>query len=88
MKSLFFSTEELNKVLAELYNTNTVKVGFCEDMEIDVVEWYNDTLADVQDVTFFEELMVLLGKRYNTTIESYDVVELDELGVGYLFKLA
>lgn len=85
MNTLFFSTKALNKLVAGLLNNDYVTVGFCEEMEIDIVEWYDETFSSIKDATHFEEVIPLLNKHLNVTIKDYKVDEIDGLGEGFLF---
>lgn len=68
-----------------MYDTEYVKVGFCEDFEIDVIEWYDEIFSEVKDVTFFEDLILLMDEYFDTSIKKYDVTELMGHGVGFAF---
>lgn len=85
MKSLFFNPEELNTLIQELYKNKNVKMSFSEEFEEDVVEWYNEAQTEVVDITFMEELFVLLNEKYNVTIQSLEIIEYEPLKFGYMF---
>lgn len=85
MKSLFFNLEDLNILIKELFNNENVKIGFSEEFEEDVVEWYNESNTEVIDITFVEELFALMNEKYNVTIESLEIIEYEPLKFGYMF---
>lgn len=85
MKSLFFNLEDLNILIKELFNNENVKIGFSEEFEEDVVEWYNESNTEVINITFVEELFALMNEKYNVTIESLEIIEYEPLKFGYMF---
>lgn len=86
MKTLFFSNEELKSMVKEFYPNKNASLGYCEEMEVDTVEFYNEEGTEVLDVVLFDDLMLRIGERHNMNIKSFEVLELEPLGVGFLFS--
>lgn len=85
MKTLFIGNEELKGMVKEIYPNKNATLGYCEDMEVDTVEFCNEN-GDVIDVVLFDDLMLRIGERHNMSIKSFEVLELAPLGVGFLFS--
>lgn len=85
MRALFFTTDELNLLLKEVYDYDNVKIGFSEEIEEDVVEWYDETNTILKDFTLIDELLPLMNEKYNVSIQSIEITEYKPLTFGYLF---
>ena len=85
MKTLFIGNEELKGMVKEFYPNKNATLGYCEEMEVDTVEFCNEN-GDVIDVVLFDDLMLRIGERHNMSIKSFEVLELAPLGVGFLFS--
>lgn len=85
MKNLFISNEELKGMVKELYPNKNATLGYCEEMEVDTVEFCDED-GEVLDVVLFDDLMLRIGERHNMSIKSFEVLELAPLGVGFLFS--
>jgi hypothetical protein len=85
MKSLCFSTEEMNRFVSELYNHPCCKVSFSEELDTDVIEWYDATLSKIEKITKLEDIIPLMNEKFHISIQTYDVMDLGELGIGFVF---
>lgn len=85
MKTLFISNEELKGMVTELYPNKNASLGYCEEMEVDTVEFCDEN-GEVLDVVLFDDLMHRISQRHNMNIKSFEVLELAPLGVGFLFS--
>lgn len=85
MKTLFIGNEGLKEMVKELYPGKNATLGYCEEMEVDTVE-FCDEAGEVLDVVLFDDLMLRISERHNMNIKSFEVLEVAPLGVGFLFS--
>lgn len=82
MKTLCLATENLNELMTDLYNT-PAEVVFSEEKEIEVIQFPGQ---DVEEIAL-EDSLEKISNQFNTTVESFDVMDLGELGFGFVFFL-
>lgn len=80
MKTLCFATENLNVLMNELFAT-TCEVVFCEEKLAEVIRFEEGREVALEDSFEFME------ERFNVKIDSFDVLDLGDLGMGFAFYL-
>lgn len=89
MKFIFLSVEELNNVATTLTSSIGTKVQskvtYSEELDTDVVEVYTEGNNKATEVIAMIDFLPEIEKHLNQSISSYDVMEVGDLGVGFLF---
>lgn len=89
MKFMFLTTEELDQMTTSMFSSEqpntTCHVTFSEEEEMDVVELYQNGKTIAYDSIPLSDLLPKISKRLNQTFQSYDVMEVSDFGVGFVF---
>ena len=81
MNALCFSTEKLNELLTFLYLC-PCEVLFSEIQEIEIIS----KIGTAVEFPLLDAL-TLIGDHFDTYIESFDALDLGDLGIGFAFFL-
>lgn len=82
MKTLCFATQNLNELMTSLYNVPS-EVVFSEEKEMEVIQFPGQEMMEIA----LEESFDKINKQFNVTVQSFDVMDLGELGFGFVFFL-
>jgi hypothetical protein len=90
MKSFIHTIDEMNELVTNLYKESTnasyCKVGFSEDLDMDVVEVYTEGSDEIECVIPFDDALIMIGEHCNVDIKTYDVIEVnDDTVIGFIF---
>ena len=87
-KFMFLNPSEINKLINELMDAQqqgkSYKLEFCEVNETEVIE---SEFNENKEVIPFTEFLPTMENHLHISIAGYDVTELEDSGVGYLFHL-
>lgn len=86
-KFIFVKTDELSNVIEEIYQTKhnqdvNVIVTFDEENDTDVFEIVSSSKTSIVD---FSKMIPELSNHFQESITHYDVMEVGDFGVGFLF---
>lgn len=79
MNTLCFDTDKLNELLSLIYLC-PCEVLFSEVLEMEIVH----KIGTVVEFPLLDSL-TLIGDHFNTCIQSFDALDLGDLGIGFAF---
>lgn len=84
MKAVALTNEMVNEVITGIYGQEAV-LTFIEEMEMDAVVVYENN--KIKRIVEMEDVLVAMGNTFNQTFVSFDMVDMGELGMGYVFHV-
>lgn len=82
---MFLTNEETNNMVSEILSQNNCIVTYSEEEEMDIVELYIEGESTPYDSIPFENLLSQISTHMNVNVTSYDAMEIDPFGCGFVF---